>query len=68
MFTRKANSFPLLLGLATAGWATVDALLHGRWISHGDFYAHNNLYHPDGGCYLGDFGAASFYPSRPVAT
>jgi serine/threonine protein kinase len=32
-----------------------------RGISHGDFYAPNVLYRPEGGCYLGDFGAASFY-------
>jgi hypothetical protein len=31
---------------------------------HGDFYAHNVLYRPEGGCLLGDFGAASFYPPQ----
>ena len=51
---------PVLLGLA-AGLASAGAHLHARGISHGDFYAHNVLYHPEGGCYLGDFGAASFY-------
>jgi serine/threonine protein kinase len=35
--------------------------LHARGISHGDFYAHNVLYRPAGDCFLGDFGAASFY-------
>jgi serine/threonine protein kinase len=39
--------------------------LHARGISHGDFYAHNVLYRPAGGCFLGDFGAASFYPPQP---
>ena len=36
--------------------------LHGQGIVHGDFYAHNILRNPDGGCLLGDFGAASSYP------
>jgi serine/threonine protein kinase len=35
-------------------------------MSHGDFYAHNILYRPQGGCFLGDFGAASFYPPRAM--
>ena len=56
-------SLPLLLALAK-GLAAVGAHLHERGISHGDFYAHNILYRPDGGCYLGDFGAASFYQPR----
>ena len=46
-------------GLAAAG-----EHLHARGISHGDFYAHNVLYRPEGGCLLGDFGAASFYPPQ----
>lgn len=53
-------SLPMLLDLAK-GLAAVGAHLHERGISHGDFYAHNVLYRPEGGCYLGDFGAASFY-------
>jgi hypothetical protein len=53
-------SLPLLLELAQ-GMARVGAHLHERGISHGDFYAHNILYRPEGGCLLGDFGAASFY-------
>jgi hypothetical protein len=56
-------SLPLLLELAK-GLARVGAHLHERGISHGDFYAHNILYRPEGGCLLGDFGAASFYPIR----
>jgi len=47
----------LAQGLAAAG-----EHLHARGILHGDFYAHNVLYRPEGGCLLGDFGAASFYP------
>jgi serine/threonine protein kinase len=54
-------SLPLVLALAK-GLAAVGEHLHARGISHGDFYAHNVLYHPEGGCFLGDFGAASFYP------
>jgi hypothetical protein len=54
-------SLPLLLDLAK-GLAAVGEHLHARGISHGDFYAHNVLYRPEGGCFLGDFGAASFYP------
>jgi hypothetical protein len=53
-------SLPVLLDLAK-GLASVGAHLHERGISHGDLYAHNILYRPEGGCFLGDFGAASFY-------
>ncbi len=42
------------------------AHLHGRGISHGDFYAHNILWREDGACLLGDFGAASFLPGDAV--
>lgn len=40
----------------------VLAHLHARGIMHGDFYAHNMLWHYADGCLLGDFGAASFLP------
>jgi hypothetical protein len=56
-------SLPMVLDLAR-GLADVGEHLHARGISHGDFYAHNVLYRPDGGCYLADFGAASFYPPQ----
>jgi hypothetical protein len=56
-------SLPLVLDLAK-GLAAVGEHLHARGISHGDFYAHNVLYRPEGGCFLGDFGAASFYPPQ----
>lgn len=46
----------------TAAIASVGAHLHGLGIAHGDLYAHNLLYQPDGRCLLGDFGAATFYP------
>jgi serine/threonine protein kinase len=56
-------SLSLVLDL-TIGLASVGEHLHARGISHGDFYAHNVLYRPEGGCFLGDFGAASFYPPQ----
>jgi hypothetical protein len=57
-------SLPMVLDLAK-GLAAVGAHLHGQGLMHGDFYAHNVLHRPEGGCYLGDFGAASFYPTQP---
>ena len=56
-------SLSLVLDLAK-GLAAVGEHLHARGILHGDFYAHNVLYRPEGGCLLGDFGAASFYPPQ----
>ena len=55
-----AGAFRLLRGLAAGA-----AHLHGRGLLHGDLYAHNVLYQPDGRAVLGDFGAASFYPPGP---
>lgn len=46
--------------LAT-GIASVTAHLHRNGMTHGDLYGHNILWHDDGDCLLGDFGAASFY-------
>jgi len=57
-------SLPLVLDLAK-GLAAVGEHLHARGILHGDFYAHNVLYRPEGGCLLGDFGAATLYPPQP---
>ncbi len=59
-------SLALVLDLAK-GLAAAGAHLHARGISHGDFYAHNVLYRPEGGCLLGDFGAASFYSPQTGA-
>lgn len=42
--------------------AAAGAALHARGILHGDFYAHNVLRDREGAAFLGDFGAASFYP------
>jgi serine/threonine protein kinase len=53
----------LVLDLAT-GLAAAGEHLHARGILHGDFYAHNVLYRPEGGCLLGDFGAATLYPPQ----
>ncbi|XMO86706.1 leucine-rich repeat-containing protein kinase family protein [Algibacter sp. AS12] len=43
------------------GMASVCGQLHEKGINHGDFYAHNILVNKTADCYLGDFGAASFY-------
>jgi hypothetical protein len=43
------------------GIASAAAHLHARGLMHGDLYAHNILINDDDHCYLGDFGAASFY-------
>jgi hypothetical protein len=44
------------------GVASAARHLHGRGILHGDLYAHNVLWRPEGRAYLSDFGAASVYP------
>lgn len=46
------------------GIAAAAAHLHARGIMHGDLYAHNILWDPQGDCLLGDFGAASFLPAN----
>lgn len=40
---------------------SVSIHLHERNIMHGDLYAHNILINEYSHCYLGDFGASSFY-------
>ncbi|HEX5364235.1 MAG TPA: protein kinase, partial [Gallionella sp.] len=54
-------TLPTALNLAL-GIATVACHLHARGIMHGDLYAHNIQWNPQGDCLLGDFGAASFLP------
>lgn len=44
--------------------ASAAAHLHARGLMHGDLYAHNILINDDDHCYLGDFGAASFYEAH----
>ena len=38
--------------------------LHEKNLMHGDLYAHNILINEDNHCYLGDFGASSFYDNK----
>ncbi|HEY8992961.1 MAG TPA: leucine-rich repeat-containing protein kinase family protein [Candidatus Microsaccharimonas sp.] len=56
--TRFSES--VIVNIATC---VADALehLHSRGIMHGDVYAHNVLYSPDGDAKLCDFGASSLY-------
>jgi hypothetical protein len=54
-------SLDAVLGMAR-GLSRAASQLHGRGISHGDFYAHNVLWNSAGSCLLGDFGAAFIYP------
>lgn len=44
------------------GIAAAAGHLHAQGILHGDLYAHNILRNGRGDCFLGDFGAASFFP------
>lgn len=51
----------------TKAIASASAHLHERGVMHGDLYAHNILINDDDHCYLGDFGAASFYEVQEKA-
>lgn len=44
--------------------ASAAAHLHSHGLMHGDLYAHNILINNESHCYLGDFGAASFYEAH----
>ncbi len=56
-------SLPTVVRIAL-GVASAAKHLHDRNIIHGDLYAHNVLWNPEGECLLGDFGAASSYPAE----
>lgn len=49
------------IGEVAKAIASAAAHLHSRGVMHGDLYAHNILINDEDHCYLGDFGAASFY-------
>ncbi|HEX5710385.1 MAG TPA: leucine-rich repeat-containing protein kinase family protein [Sulfuricurvum sp.] len=59
---REGTAFTLhTIGEVAKAIASAAAHLHARGVMHGDLYAHNILINGDDRCYLGDFGAASFY-------
>ncbi|MDD2829518.1 MAG: protein kinase [Sulfuricurvum sp.] len=60
-FTEETSFTPESIYAVAKGIASAAAHLHARGLMHGDLYAHNILINDDDHCYLGDFGAASFY-------
>jgi len=60
-FTDKTTFTPESIYEVAKGIASAAAHLHARGLMHGDLYAHNILINNEDHCYLGDFGAASFY-------
>lgn len=60
-FTEETTFTPESILEVAKGIASAAAHLHARGLMHGDLYAHNILINDDDHCYLGDFGAASFY-------
>jgi serine/threonine protein kinase len=60
-FTAETSFTPETIFEVAKGIASAAAHLHARGLMHGDLYAHNILINDDDHCYLGDFGAASFY-------
>ncbi|WP_459206080.1 leucine-rich repeat-containing protein kinase family protein [Pseudomonas sp. MLB6B] len=70
--TRDRYDTALRLGLPAllrllAGVASAAAHLHATGLLHGDLYAHNILFAPNGQCLLTDFGAASFHPASEAS-
>lgn len=60
-FTKETTFTPETIYEVAKGIASAAAHLHARGLMHGDLYAHNILINDEDHCYLGDFGAASFY-------
>lgn len=60
-FTPQTSFTPESIYAVAKGIASAAAHLHARGLMHGDLYAHNILINDNDHCYLGDFGAASFY-------
>ncbi|MDO9055849.1 MAG: protein kinase [Sulfuricurvum sp.] len=60
-FAEETTFTPESILEVAKGIASAAAHLHARGVMHGDLYAHNILINDDDHCYLGDFGAASFY-------
>jgi hypothetical protein len=60
-FAEETTFTPESILEVAKGIASAAAHLHVRGLMHGDLYAHNILINDNDHCYLGDFGAASFY-------
>lgn len=60
-FTEETSFTPESILEVARSIASASAHLHARGLMHGDLYAHNILINDDDHCYLGDFGAATFY-------
>jgi serine/threonine protein kinase len=60
-FSKETSFSPETIYAVAKAIASAAAHLHARGLMHGDLYAHNILINDDDHCYLGDFGAASFY-------
>lgn len=60
-FAEESSFTPESIYAVAKGIASAAAHLHARGLMHGDLYAHNILINDEDHCYLGDFGAASFY-------
>ncbi|MGA9046697.1 leucine-rich repeat-containing protein kinase family protein [Sulfuricurvum sp.] len=60
-FTEETSFTPETIYKVAKAIASASAHLHAHGLMHGDLYAHNILINDEDHCYLGDFGAASFY-------